>query len=144
MKSHGCTAVFLLSMLMQREAAACGQLQSVLVPNILRGHNTHRWPWHAGIYHQYNGTDSTYQCGGTLVGPKFVLTAAHCVYIEAEEISVSLGRLYLDADHESAPFVKVTFLTPIHQSVNTFSDLTHTHTGRRSICAFTLQPGKLR
>ncbi|KAJ8956094.1 hypothetical protein NQ318_016547 [Aromia moschata] len=36
------------------------------------------WPWHAALYHS-TGTELKYTCGGTLVAPQYVVTAAHCV-----------------------------------------------------------------
>lgn len=111
MASNGWTANFLLYILMQTsmlpELEACGQLQTIIISRITSGHDTHLWPWHAAIYHQVNETDSTYRCGGTLVSSKFILTAAHCVSIEAEQVSVSLGRLQLNASQSSAPLIKV-------------------------------------
>jgi len=92
----------------QRTLADCGRLQNVLASRITEGHDTHRWPWHVAIYHQYNESDFEYKCGGTLLNSKFVLTAAHCVPVAVEDISVSLGRLYLNTSASGAPFIKVT------------------------------------
>lgn len=86
---------------------ACGQLQNTLGPRITNGHNANRWPWHVAIYHRFNETDFSYQCGGTLISPNIVLTAAHCVLIDPEDVSVSLGRLRLNASESSASFKKV-------------------------------------
>jgi hypothetical protein len=35
--------------------------------------NPHSWPWQVKV------TDGSYLCGGTLISPDWVLTAAHCV-----------------------------------------------------------------
>ncbi|XP_037037355.1 uncharacterized protein LOC119075065 [Bradysia coprophila] len=111
MEWHAWAAIFLFSILIQiddrREIAACGELQTTLYPQITNGHDTHRWPWHAAIYHQLIENEPEYKCGGTVVSVQFILTAAHCVMVETEQILVSLGRLRLDAGPSSAPLMKV-------------------------------------
>lgn len=114
MKHLGWIVVHLYVLLMQinkrTEIAACGdgKLQEDLIDNrIFYGHDAQRWPWHAAIYHQFNETDFVYKCGGTLVSSKFILTAAHCVLIAAENVSVSLGRQYLNENHSSIQSIKV-------------------------------------
>lgn len=113
MKTQEWTAVFLICILIQvskqSEITACGRLQNILVPHITSGHDTHRWPWHAAIYHRLSGTGYTYQCGGTLISSSLILTAAHCVLIEPERVSVSLGRLTLNASDSIASFIKVFY-----------------------------------
>ncbi|XP_037049476.1 serine protease snake-like isoform X2 [Bradysia coprophila] len=110
MKLHGRTAVFILCILIQinkrSEITACGQLQNTLIPHISNAHDTHRWPWHVAIYHHFR-TKTTYQCGGTLISSNFIITAAHCVMIAPERVSVSLGRLRLNSHESTAPLMKV-------------------------------------
>lgn len=93
----------------RKEALSCGQLPSTLVPLLTNARTTHRWPWHVAVFHQYNEANPIYQCGGTLISTNAVLTAAHCVEVDADQVTVSLGRLLLDANESDAPN-KVIFL----------------------------------
>uniref|UniRef100_A0AAG5DGA4 Peptidase S1 domain-containing protein n=1 Tax=Anopheles atroparvus TaxID=41427 RepID=A0AAG5DGA4_ANOAO len=60
-----------------------------------------QWPWHAAIFHRIDRT-FTYQCGGTIINQNTILTAAHCVQlnknvITVDRLSVQVGRTYLYA-----------------------------------------------
>lgn len=62
------------------------------LPVITRG----AWPWLAAIYVN-NLTSLTYQCSGTLVSDKVILSAAHCFqlfkkFYSANEVLIFLGR----------------------------------------------------
>lgn len=62
------------------------------LPSITRG----AWPWLAAVYVN-NITSLSYQCGGTLISARIVISAAHCFQLfkqryTANEVLVFLGR----------------------------------------------------
>ncbi|BES98915.1 Trypsin [Nesidiocoris tenuis] len=59
---------------------------------------TGEYPWHAGLYLRKNGA-FTHSCGGTIINPHIIITAAHCVYddvngkvIDVDSIQVAVGK----------------------------------------------------
>lgn len=65
---------------------------STELPTITRG----SWPWLAAVYVN-NLTTLAYQCGGTLISKRVVISAAHCFQLfkkryTANEVLVFLGR----------------------------------------------------
>ena len=76
-------------------------VDGVAVPNIVGGRNADRssWPWAALLGELLPGTEQPrWLCGGVLLGPRHVLTAAHCVATrQLDRLVVRLGEHDLGA-----------------------------------------------
>lgn len=60
-------------------------------------------PWHVAIYAQHNERNYNFVCGGSLLTPDLIITAAHCVFNEASRqpysadiFKVIAAKLYRD------------------------------------------------
>lgn len=81
----------------------CGTRHSEteITPLIFGGEETQRgdWPWMVAIYLN-KATGLSFNCGGTLISSKTVITAAHCIHTatknyRAHEVVLYLGRYSL-------------------------------------------------
>lgn len=99
---------------LQIPTSSCGRLISDHKPLIRNSPLTSRWPWHAAIYHLDDSPIPSYQCGGTVISSKSVLTAGHCVSLynaplDTAKVSVALGRFNLAVDESSSQAFEVNF-----------------------------------
>ncbi|KAH8236642.1 hypothetical protein KR026_007364, partial [Drosophila bipectinata] len=62
----------------------CGEIATPIKPFVFNGVTVNNTvvPWHVGLYVWHNEKDYHFQCGGSLLTPDLVITAAHCVYDE--------------------------------------------------------------
>uniref|UniRef100_A0A1B6KZS1 Peptidase S1 domain-containing protein n=1 Tax=Graphocephala atropunctata TaxID=36148 RepID=A0A1B6KZS1_9HEMI len=59
------------------------------------------FPWHAALYHQGANSKWEPKCGGTLISPHIILTAAHCVTERADKLNPAQVMVALGKYHRS-------------------------------------------
>lgn len=104
---HILTLLVVLAGTTQLSAAPSDQNSSPIDPQIVGGEEAEpgAWPAMAAIVNANieDGFDG-YYCGGTVISPEWVLTAAHCFYdatnrlMQADEIDVILGQHLLSSN----------------------------------------------
>lgn len=121
----------------------CGGTNAPSTPLIVNGSKTqlHEFPWHIAIFRRSKGNFQNI-CGGSLITPKLVLSAAHCVNAEGKPLptdifKVGAGKHYLnyedDRDKGSAQYRDVfTILVP-----STYNGLTKGYLGDIAVLVVT-------
>lgn len=115
-------SVFLLFFLLPPTTSAIEN-----APNVVGGRDAEpgEWPWMAALV--LAPVENAYEghfCGGTLIAPTWVLTAAHCVAnLEARHIDVVLGRHNLSSDGGERISVLEKWVHPDYNASTLDSDL---------------------
>ena len=103
-----------------------------------------RWPWMALLGERINGR-RRWTCGGTLISPLTVLTAAHCVAgRQPADLKVRLGEYDLsttrDGQHVSVPVARIVVHPRYHHKQN---DLALLHLSRAAPLSRQIRPACL-
>lgn len=63
----------------------------------------HEFPWQAAIQWRVGKSKGKHICGGSLINPKFVITAAHCFVhgVKAFYYNVTLGKSIIHSSKTS-------------------------------------------
>nr|XP_035131057.1 serine protease 44-like isoform X1 [Callithrix jacchus] len=88
----------------QNIVSACGHRISRIVGGLPAPDK--KWPWQVSLQTS-DGHGHGHVCGGSLIGRRWVLTAAHCIRGTGEEYKVKLGDAHLLADSKTAPVIPV-------------------------------------
>uniref|UniRef100_A0A8B9UV19 Chymotrypsin C n=1 Tax=Anas zonorhyncha TaxID=75864 RepID=A0A8B9UV19_9AVES len=102
-------------------AYGCGQpaVPPQLGSRVVGGEDAvaHSWPWQVSLQYSRNG-DWSHTCGGTLIAPSWVLTAAHC-YSSSLTYRVVLGEYDLTVEDDGAVVAEVEDFV-VHENWNSY------------------------
>ncbi|XP_037953555.1 modular serine protease-like [Teleopsis dalmanni] len=87
----------------------CGQIQQTLVPYSKNGIkvNVTSVPWHASIYQKYDFVEYKFICSGSIIGPRLIVSAAHCFWdlatksvVDTTIFAVAVGKYVQAFDND--------------------------------------------
>ena len=73
----------------------------------------HEYPWHVGIQMKSKNKFTKPFCGGAIISPKFVITAAHCMIHPKDKIEILIAEHLTNDMNESEHF----FTSPISRAI---------------------------
>ncbi|KAH8330879.1 hypothetical protein KR067_008558, partial [Drosophila pandora] len=88
----------------------CGEIATPIKPFAFNGVTVNNTvvPWHVGLYVWHTEKSYHFQCGGSLLTPDLVITAAHCVYDETrreaystDTFKIVAGKFYRNYDQQT-------------------------------------------
>ncbi|XP_058674653.1 chymotrypsin-C-like [Ammospiza caudacuta] len=101
-------------------AYGCGQpaVPPQLSSRVVGGEDAvaHSWPWQISLQYSRSGSWS-HTCGGTLIAPQWVLTAAHCIS-SSKTYRVVLGKQDLSEADEPGSVAVAVEKTIVHEKWN--------------------------
>jgi len=93
-------------------ATTCGI--SKVTSRVIAGQNAKQgqWPWQVALY-----VNDRFSCGGTLIHPSWLVTAAHCIFAKRRQYKVVLGELHRTKNSSTEVQVNVRKLIkhPLYQ-----------------------------
>jgi secreted trypsin-like serine protease len=138
--------LFLLSLLSPSSVGTLGVHAQTVTPTIVGGRAAAdgAWPWQVALLRAaVNDRYLAQYCGGTLVAPEWVLTAAHCVDEErATDVDILAGVSLLRDPAGTRVGVSRIIIHPAYSMLNNDSDLALLHlTATLSLTAVALYTG---
>ncbi|XP_025929829.1 chymotrypsin-C [Apteryx rowi] len=100
-------------------ASGCGQPAVPPLVRVVGGEDArpHSWPWQISLQYSFLGSWS-HTCGGTLIHPSWVLTAAHCIS-SSRTYRVVLGKQNL-AEQEPGAVAAAVEKIIVHENWNSY------------------------
>ena len=82
----------------------------------------HEYPWHVGIQLKSSKGTTKPFCGGAIIHPNYVITAAHCMIHSKDNMEILIAEHITNDLNESIHFFKSSILTvTVHENYDKHS-----------------------